>query len=147
MNTMSISRRKFAQLLRPGAGAALVRPRLSSARLPEHIGATNGVVRLSANENPHGPSPNALKAMTDSFGLSCRYPDEHNNVLIEKLAKLNNVSRDQVLLGDGSGEILKLCAETFTGKERGALIVAAPTFEAILLNATANGADVVKVPL
>jgi histidinol-phosphate aminotransferase len=85
--------------------------------------------------------------MTDSFGLSCRYPDEHNNLLIEKLAKLNNVSHDQILLGDGSGEILKLCAETFTGKQRGALVVAVPTFEAILLNASANGADVVKVPL
>src|SRR5207244_3671129 len=47
----------------------------------------------------------------------------------------------------GSGQILKLCAETFTGKQHGAFVVAVPTFEAILLNASANGADVVKVPL
>src|SRR5207245_6274396 len=145
--TISIPRRKFAQLLSAGAAAALVRPALSLGKPPEHSAASTGVVRLSANENPYGPSPKALKAMTDSFGLSCRYPDEHNNVLIEKLAKLNNVSHDQILLGDGSGEILKLCAETFTGKQRGALVVAVPTFEAILLNASANGADVVKVPL
>ncbi len=147
MNTISISRRKFAQILGAGATAALVRPTFSFANQPEHVSATSNAVRLSANENPYGPSPSALKAMTDSFGLSCRYPDEHNNVLIEKLAKLNNVSHDQILLGDGSGEILKLCAETFTGKQRGALVVAVPTFEAILLNASANGADVVKVPL
>ena len=148
MNTISVSRRKFAQLLGAGAAAALVRPAFSLANQPEHIAAgLDGVVRLSANENPYGPSPNALKAMTNSFGLTCRYPDEHNNVLIDKLAKLNGVNHDEILLGDGSGEILKLCAETFTGQGRGSLIAADPTFEAILKNAAANGAEVVKVPL
>ena len=57
--------------------------------------------------------------MTDSFGLSCRYPDVHNDELIDALAKLNGVDRDQIVLGDGSSEILKLCAETFTGPTRG----------------------------
>jgi histidinol-phosphate aminotransferase len=151
MNTMSISRRKFAQLLGAGAAAAVVRPRLSFAK-PTQSTATSltaggNIVRLSSNENPYGPCPKALQAMTDSFGLACRYPDEHNNVLIDKLAKLNNVDRSEILLGDGSGEILKLCAETFTGPESGNLIAADPTFEAILHNATANGAEVVKVPL
>ena len=151
MNTMSISRRKFAHLLGVGAAAAIVKPSFGLAKQTQSTWAFPStdakVVRLSANENPYGPSSNALKAMTDSFGLSCRYPDEHNNVLINKLAKLNNVGPDQILLGDGSGEILKLCAETFTGNGRGKLVAATPTFEAILVNATANGADVVKVPL
>ena len=57
--------------------------------------------------------------MTDSFNLACRYPDEHADELIDALAKMNDVNRDQILLGDGSGEILKLCAETFTGAKRG----------------------------
>src|SRR6266567_3441940 len=148
MNTISVSRSKFAQLLGAGAAAALVRPAFSLANQSEHIAAGfDGAVRLSANENPYGPSPSALRAMTDSFGLSCRYPDEHNNVLIDKLAKLNGVNHDQILLGDGSGEILKLCAETFTGPQNGKLVAADPTFEAILNNASANGAEVVKVPL
>ncbi len=151
MNTISVSRRKFAQLLGAGAAAALVRPPLSFAKLtqPGATSSTAGgtIVRLSANENPYGPSPNALKAMTDSFGLACRYPDEYNNVLIDKLARLNRVNHDEILLGDGSGEILKLCAETFTGPQKGKLVAADPTFEAILNNAKANGAEVVKVPL
>ena len=151
MNTMSVSRRKFAQLLGAGAAATLVRPLLSFAKptQPNATSSTAGgtVVRLSANENPYGPSPKGLQAITDSFGIACRYPDEHNNVLIEKLAKLNGINHDQILLGDGSGEILKLCAETFTGQQRGPLIAADPTFEAILKNAAANGAEVVKVPL
>ncbi len=151
MNTMSISRRKFAQLLGAGAAAAVVRPQFSFAK-PTQSTATSltaggNIVRLSANENPYGPSPKGLQAMTDSFGLACRYPDDHNNVLIDKLAKLNGVNRDQILLGDGSGEILKLCAETYTGPQNGKLVAADPTFEAILTGATANGAEVVKVPL
>src|SRR5881296_2359078 len=151
MNTMSISRRRFAQLLGAGAAAVVVKPPLSFAKPTQSVAtsltAGGNIVRLSANENPYGPSPKALQAMTDSFSLSCRYPDEHNNVLIEKLAKLNDVSHDQILLGDGSSEILKLCAETFTGKTRGTLVAADPTFEPILQQAGLNGAEVAKVPL
>jgi len=151
MNTMTISRRKFAQLLGIGAATVVVRPPVSFAKPTQSVTTPlmegGSVVRLSANENPYGPCPKALQAITDSFGLACRYPDEHNNVLIDKLAKLNSVTHDQVLLGDGSGEILKLCAETFTGPQNGKLVAADPTFEAILNNASANGAEVVKVPL
>jgi histidinol-phosphate aminotransferase len=147
MNTIPLSRRDFARLLGAGAAAALVGPTSSFGKQPEHAPASTGVVRLSANENPYGPSPRALRAMTDSFELACRYPDEHNNMLIEKLAKLNGIDHHQILLGDGSSEILKLCAETFTGKDRGSLVAADPTFEAILSQAAINGADVVKVPL
>jgi histidinol-phosphate aminotransferase len=160
MSNPSISRRKFAQLLGVGAGSAVVRPALSLAKSFEPAAqssmpspASAAVVRLSSNENPYGPSLNALKAMTDSFSLACRYPDEHADVLVETLAKINGVNRDQILLGDGSGEILKLCAAAFTGRlgnttnGRGRLVVADPTFEAILHHATVNGAEAVKVPL
>jgi histidinol-phosphate aminotransferase len=146
MNTISISRRRFAQLLGISAAAAVVRPTLSFAEESPRSPST-GVLRLSANENPYGPSLKAHKAMHDAFGVCCRYPDEQNDVLIEKLAKINGVNRDQIVLGDGSSEILKLCAETFTGPMQGKLVAADPTFEAILEYAKANGAEVVKVPL
>src|SRR5437762_9798605 len=151
MNTMSVSRRKFAQLLGAGAAAVVVRPTFSFAKPTQSVTTPlaegGNIVRLSANENPYGPCPKALEAITNSFGLACRYPDEHNNLLIDKLAKLNGVNHDQILLGDGSGEILKLCAETFTGPQNGKLVAADPTFEAILNNSSANGAEIVKVPL
>jgi histidinol-phosphate aminotransferase len=147
MNAISISRRRFTQLLGAGAACAVARPvfSLATETLPEAGG--DVVVRLSANENPYGPSPQAIKAMSDSFNLACRYPDKHADELIDGLAKLNGVNRDQILLGDGSGEVLKLCAEVFTGPKRGALVAADPTFEAILNHANSNGAKVVKVPL
>jgi len=151
MNTTSISRRRFAQLLGIGAATVVVRPPVSFAKPTQSVTTplteAGSIVRLSANENPYGPCPKALQAITESFGLACRYPDEHNNILIDKLAKLNNVDRSEILLGDGSGEVLKLCAETFTGPQNGKLVAADPTFEAILNNASANGAEVVKVPL
>ena len=147
MKTISISRRKFAQLLGAGAACFVARPVLSFAAEPVAESASESIVRLSSNENPYGPSPNALKAMTDAFPLSCRYPDEHMDELIDALAKLNDVNRNQILLGDGSGEILKLCAEAFTGPKQGTMVAADPTFEAILNHAQANGAKVVKVPL
>ena len=158
MNTNSISRRKFAQLLGIGAAGAVARPSLTLAKYvqqPATHPVRTGIVRLSSNENPYGPSPKALKAMSDAFGLACRYPDERADQLVSSLAKINGVEPGQILLGDGSGEILKLCADVFTGAMtntnaaagRGALVVADPTFEAILIHAKLNDAEVVKVPL
>jgi histidinol-phosphate aminotransferase len=147
MNTVSISRRKFAQLIGAGAAIAAARPVISLAADRAAKTKISGVVRLSSNENPYGPSAKALKAMSDAYGLACRYPDEHNDLLIAALAKLNGVNRDQIILGDGSGEILKICAETFTGPSAGKLVVPDPTFESILHHASVKGAEVVKVPL
>src|SRR6185369_1788637 len=113
----SISRRKFAQLMSVSAAALAACPTISLSRSPvdEARSVAPGPVRLNSNENPYGPSPMALKAMSDAFGLSWRYPDEHADELIETLAQVNGVNRDQVVIGDGSGEILKVCASAFTG--------------------------------
>src|SRR5256886_7159697 len=148
-NTHSISRRRFAHLLGIGAAAAIVRPRFTIARESPTVPAPakSGAVRLSANENPYGPSAKAHEAMKNAHPLSNRYPDEANDVLIDKIAKINNINREQIVLGDGSGEILKICAETFTGPTQGKLIAADPTFESILEYSKSNGAEVVKVPL
>lgn len=147
MKTTSISRRKFAQLLGAGAAGFVTRPVLSFTEPPAAKSTAAEIVRLSANENPYGPSPNALKAMTEAFPLSCRYPDAHMDELVGALASLNGVNRNQILLGDGSGEILKLCAEAFTGPKRGTMVAADPTFEAILNHAQASGGRVEKIPL
>ncbi|HEY6070473.1 MAG TPA: aminotransferase class I/II-fold pyridoxal phosphate-dependent enzyme, partial [Chthoniobacterales bacterium] len=149
MKTHSISRRHFAQLLGIGAAAAIVRPRITIAKETTTVPAPTkpGMVRLSANENPYGPSAHAHEAMKNAHGVCNRYPDEANDVLIDKIAKINNCAREQVVLGDGSSEILKLCAETFTGPTQGKLVAADPTFEALLEYSKGVGAEVVKVPL
>jgi len=142
-----LSRRGFVQILGAGAAAAVLRPQISSAlRLAEAPAAASGVVRLSSNENPYGPSPAAFNAMRKSFDLVWRYPDEAVDELTADLAKLHGVAGDQILLGAGSSQILKLAAAAFTGPGK-ALVMAEPTFEAIGHYAQAAGAEVVKVPL
>jgi histidinol-phosphate aminotransferase len=171
----AMNRRRFAQLLGAGAGYVAATSQLSSARnlsiaWPARSTGASTLVRLNSNENPYGPSQMAIKAMTEAFGLVWRYPDEHADTLVDMLAKMNGVNSDQILLGDGSGEILKVCAAAFTGPisddprtitlarptrgpaasfkfGRGKLVVADPTFEAIVNHAAVNGAEVVKVPL
>jgi len=90
----SLSRRNFAKLIGAGAATAVVRPNLAwaeAATPPSISAATSTIVRLNSNENPYGPSPLALKAMTDAFSLVWRYPDEHADALIDTLTKLHGV--------------------------------------------------------
>ncbi len=88
MNNVSISRRKFTHLLGIGAAVALVRPRVTIAAEAATVPAKTkpDVVRLSANENPYGPSAKAHEAMKNAHGVCNRYPDEANDVLIDKIA-------------------------------------------------------------
>ncbi len=142
----TISRRAFARLLGAGAALAVTGPKFSLAREATPA-AASGVVRLSSNENPYGPSPRALEAMREAFAIANRYPFADEEKLADALAKLYAVERAQVLLGDGSGEILKLAAVAFTGPNDRPLVAADPTFEAILKHAAVSGAEVVKIPL
>ncbi len=147
MTNLNLSRRDFSKLMGLSAGyAALGLPEAKASWLPAASSSIATVVRLSSNENPYGPSPAALKAMTDGFSLAWRYPDEHADLLADELARLHSVSVDQVILGDGSGEILKLCAAAFTNRDK-KIVVANPTFEAISRHAGVAGAEVVKIDL
>lgn len=144
MISQTLSRRGFSKLMAAGAAYAAFRPAPFSA--PGATVSDANIVRLSSNENPYGPSPAALKAMTDAFSLAWRYPDEYADILTDELARLNNVSADQILLGDGSGEILKLCASAFTDRDK-QIVIGNPTFEAIARHGGVAHADVVKINL
>jgi histidinol-phosphate aminotransferase len=140
MNTPTLSRRSFSKLIGAGAAFTVLQP------LKTVKASGSPIVRLSSNENPYGPAPTALKAMTDGFSLAWRYPDEYADMLADELSRLHSVSVDQILLGDGSGEILKLSAAAFTSKDR-KLIIPNPTFEAIARHAAVAQAEVVKIDL
>jgi len=144
----NFSRRAFTRALGTGAAYAAFKPTFAATPLKFFKEAANSsaIVRLSSNENPYGPSPMALKAMSDAFALAWRYPDEHEQSLVDSLAKLNGVSTNQILLGNGSGEILKVAAAAFTGPAK-KMFVASPTFEAIARHARTAQASVVEVKL
>jgi histidinol-phosphate aminotransferase len=84
--------------------------------------------------------------MTDGFSLAWRYPDEQADTLADELARMLGVPAEQVLLGDGSGEILKLSAAAFTGRDK-KIVIANPTFEAIARHAGVANAEIVKIDL
>jgi histidinol-phosphate aminotransferase len=133
----TLSRREFAQLL---GGAAAI------AAFPVQAAPQKAAIRLNANENPYGPSPAALQAMRDAFPESSRYPDAEIESLTEDVAKLHAVDENQVLLGAGSSEILKLAVAAFAGAQR-PVVMADPTFESVGQHARANGIEVRRVPL
>ncbi len=140
----ALSRRDLGRLLGIGAVAATLPPLFTQNPAPRR--SRRGGIRLSANENPYGPSASAASAMRDAMRLVNRYPDDAQDELVATIAKLHDVSADHVILGDGSSEILKLTAAAFSGPTR-KVVMADPTFEAIGAYAGAAGADVAKVPL
>lgn len=62
--------------------------------------------RLSANENPWGPAPAAIKAITEAAPNAFLYAGAVMSDLRKTIADMNGVSADQVLLGAGSSELL-----------------------------------------
>jgi histidinol-phosphate aminotransferase len=102
------------------------------------------LIRLSANENPYGPSPLARAALIAAAGETSRYPIALSNRLIDKLAALERVPREHIVLGAGSSEILATLA---IGYGQGSLVCAWPTFEQLPSYAERRGAMLRKVPL
>jgi histidinol-phosphate aminotransferase len=148
-SSFQLSRRRFSQTLGVSAAYAALRPAfaLSVPILQSAARASStGVIRLSSNENPYGPSQTAIKAMAEASSIVWRYPDEYADVLVSTLANFHAVASENILLGNGSGEILKLAAAAFTGPDR-RLITADPTFEAIGRHARTARSEVVAIPL
>lgn len=88
-------------------------------------------LRLHRNESPYGlatAAAEAVKASVDS--KSFRYPIEEPKALEEAIAKRFGVEKENVLLGYGSIEVLKMATEAFCNSARAA-VVAEPTFEAV----------------
>jgi histidinol-phosphate aminotransferase len=88
------------------------------------LGVTD-VVKLASNENPLGASPLALEAIRNMISGLNRYPDSHGYLLKSKIGERLGFSRDWIVLGNGSTEIVEQICEAFldpgnqaiTGKE------------------------------
>jgi histidinol-phosphate aminotransferase len=141
-------RRHFTSSLAALVGATLA-PRAAStvtAAGAADVQPGAPLIDLSSNENPYGPSPQALEAMTRCQSVACRYPDDVEKRVVEAIAKLHGIAPERVVLGCGSSEILRLCDAAFLGP--GLKVVAAePTFEAVLQYAKVTKAEAVQVPL
>jgi len=148
---MTLSRRNFLHRTATGAGAtALLQFPLSSKLFaspePARMQQPNGAIQIDSNENPYGPLPSAMKAMQQTLSRANRYPDFGYSDLVSRIATWNNVKEDQVLLGIGSSEMLRILPQAYCGPGKN-LVLASPTFEFIGNFARAMGAEVRKVPL
>ncbi|MDP1768567.1 MAG: histidinol-phosphate transaminase [Nitrospirota bacterium] len=104
------------------------------------------VIKLASNENPLGPSPKALAALSEGSSTLHRYPDGGAFRLRGALADRCKVTLDQVILGNGSDEILGLLARTFLAPGDEA-IMADQTFVIYKMEVTAAHGKPVIVPL
>lgn len=71
------------------------------------------VIKLASNENPLGASPKALNCIKSALSGINRYPDSSGYYLKRKIAKLYNLSADEIILGNGSDELIDIIIKAF----------------------------------
>jgi histidinol-phosphate aminotransferase len=101
------------------------------------------IVKLASNENPLGMSPKARRAVEAAIGGSERYPDQFE--LIRAVAERCGVNRDQVVLGNGSNDVLDLVARVFLAPGRSA-VFAQHAFAVYPLATLSTGAELIATP-
>jgi histidinol-phosphate aminotransferase len=113
--------------------------------LERELGIT-GSIKLASNENPLGPSPLAIKALRKDLSNLNRYPDGSCYYLKRALAEKLSLSPDEILLGNGSNEIIELALRTFLrpGDEA---IMAHPSFVVYSMIVQAAQGKNIIVPL
>ena len=101
------------------------------------------IVKLASNENPLGMSPMAKKAVEAAISGIERYPDQFE--LIAKLAERCGVAPGQVVLGNGSNDVLDLIARVFLAPGRSA-VFAQHAFAVYPLATLSTGAELISTP-
>lgn len=104
------------------------------------------IVKLASNENPLGPSPMAMREILKSAKNVNRYPDGECFYLKKKLAKKLRAKSDNLILGNGSDEIIDMIVRAFADKSD-EVIVSEPAFLEYSIVSLARGCKVKAVPM
>jgi histidinol-phosphate aminotransferase len=114
-----------------GSGrAGLIRPVVQAleAYKPGEQPQDKKYIKLNTNENPYPPSPRVLAALHDAANADLRlYPDPVANRLRDRAAEVYGVGRDQILVGNGSDELLTLIMRACVGAND-AVVYPFPTY-------------------
>ncbi len=155
---MHVSRRSLLGMLspRPALSPAFVAARGREAVVaagssePAHVPRrSTSALLLDSNENPVGPGPAVMEALTRAFADAGRYPSNARPSTTElraAVARRASVAPDNVALGAGSWEILRLAVRLYTSPTRH-LVTAAPSFEQPEKMADQLGVAVHRVPV
>jgi len=151
---MPVSRRSFLGAISPGTAA--YSPAIVAARGREAFtaggaapAARSDAILLDSNENPLGPGRAAMEALTRAFVDAGRYPTNARpsmGDLREAIARRNSVKPENVSMGSGSWELLRIAVRLYTSSSR-PLVTAAPTFEMPEKMADQLGIGVRRVPV
>lgn len=131
------------------AVAGLPRPaRVERAdEIAERLGVDiRALVLLASNENPLGPSEKALEAAREALSNGHRYPDPSNRRLIKALSLHHGVAEEQVVVGNGSSEIIEVLVRTFVGPGQ-TVVTGWPSFAAYRIAAQIEGREFLSAPL
>ena len=101
------------------------------------------IVKLASNENPLGMSPMAKRAVEAAINGIERYPDQFD--LIKAVAERCSVAQNQVVLGNGSNDVLDLIARVFLAPGRSA-VFAQHAFAVYPLATLSTGAELISTP-
>ena len=101
------------------------------------------IVKLASNENPLGMSPKARQAVEAAISGIERYPDQFE--LIKAVAERAGLEQNQVVLGNGSNDVLDLIARVFLAPGRSA-VFAQHAFAVYPLATLSTGAELISTP-
>ena len=114
------------------------------AELERELGIT-GIVKLASNENPLGASPKAVAAMHEAIKTIALYPDGNGFELKDALTKRYGVAHNNLVLGNGSNDLLELASRAFLAPGDAA-VYSAHAFAVYALATQAVGARGITVP-
>jgi histidinol-phosphate aminotransferase len=109
-------------------------------------GLDDGWAKLASNENPFPPSPKALSAVLDALLSLNRYPGSDVE-LRTAISEKYRVKADNVVLGDGSDELIEIVLRAMKHRERNGVIISEPSFAFYAIASKIYGYEVVKVPV
>jgi len=142
---MRICRRELLREFATVAATSAFLPTIAEPAFPA-VDTSKRLVRLDHNENPYGPCEKAKAAFHEALVEVNRYPSEDVENLRVAIAAAHGVQAENVTLGCGSTEVLRMTAEAFLGPDKN-LVTASPTFDCIANAARMLGAEVRGVPL
>lgn len=127
------------------AATALAGPAAARVGSGVAFGPALSQAHLIYNENPYGPAPSAIRAMAEAAAKGCYYVDEIEPKLTAMIAARLRVRPEQIVLGNGSFEVLAAAAAAWGGG--GAILSPDLMFDEPLGLAVRGGARRVTVPL
>jgi len=105
----------------------------------------DGIVKLASNENPLGVSPLAMVAMQRALADIARYPDGNGFELKQALVRKFGVAMPQIVLGNGSNDVLDMAARAFLARGLSA-VYSQHAFAVYPLATQSVGATGIEVP-